>query len=57
MSATTVAYLLVQPCNRDRRPNGIVIGIDPVLTEDDAAAVTESRAESRNAGATYGAGR
>jgi hypothetical protein len=34
-------YLLVQPCDRDRRPNGTVIGIGPVLTDDDAAAVAE----------------
>jgi hypothetical protein len=34
-------YLLVQPCDRDRWPNGTVIGIGPVLTDDDAAAVAE----------------
>jgi hypothetical protein len=33
--------MLVQPCDRDGRPNGTVIGIGPVLTDDDAAAVAE----------------
>jgi hypothetical protein len=35
------AYLLVQPCDRDRRPRGIAIGVGPVLTDEDAAAVAE----------------
>jgi hypothetical protein len=33
------AYLLVQPCDVDRQPQGIAIGIGPVLTEADASAV------------------
>lgn len=33
------AYRLVQPCDVDRRPRGIAIGIGPVLTEADASAV------------------
>jgi hypothetical protein len=35
------AYLLVQPCDLDRRPQGIAIGIGPVLTEADACAVAD----------------
>jgi hypothetical protein len=35
----TGAYLLVQPCDAGRRPDGNVIGIGPVLTTADAAAV------------------
>jgi hypothetical protein len=35
------AYLLVQPCDLDRQPRGIAIGIGPVLTDADAAAVAE----------------
>jgi hypothetical protein len=35
------AYLLVQPCDLDRRPRGIAIGIGPVLTAADAAAVAD----------------
>jgi hypothetical protein len=35
------AYLMVQPCDLDRRPRGIVIGIGPVLTDADAAAVAD----------------
>jgi hypothetical protein len=34
-------YLLVQPCDRDRRPRGVAIGVGPVLTDEDAAAVAE----------------
>jgi hypothetical protein len=33
------AYLLVQPCDRSRRPRGIAISVGPVLTRADAAAV------------------
>jgi hypothetical protein len=33
------AYLLVQPCDTDRRPRGCAIGIGPVLSAADAAAV------------------
>jgi hypothetical protein len=33
------AYLLVQPCDLDRRPRGTAIGVGPVLTAADAAAV------------------
>ena len=39
------AYLLVQPCDPDRRPRGIAIGIGPVLTAVDAAAVADWLAE------------
>jgi 2-keto-3-deoxy-6-phosphogluconate aldolase len=35
------AYLLVQPCDVDRRPKGTVIGVGPVLTDADAAAAAE----------------
>jgi hypothetical protein len=35
------AYLLVQPCDLDRRPRGTAIGIGPVLTAADAAAVAD----------------
>jgi hypothetical protein len=35
------AYLLVQPCDLDRQPRGVAIGIGPVLTNADAAAVAE----------------
>jgi hypothetical protein len=30
------AYLFVQPCDLDRRPRGMAIGIGPVLTDEDA---------------------
>ena len=33
------AYLLVQPCDHDRQPQGTAIAIGPVLTSADAAAV------------------
>ncbi|HTW05592.1 MAG TPA: hypothetical protein VMF87_35235, partial [Streptosporangiaceae bacterium] len=33
------AYLMVQPCDLDRRPHGTAIGIGPVLTNADAVAV------------------
>jgi hypothetical protein len=39
------AYLLVQPCDLDRRPRGVAIGIGPVLTAADAAAVADWLAE------------
>ena len=39
------AYLAVQPCDLDRRPQGIAIGIGPVLTAADAAAVADWLAE------------
>jgi hypothetical protein len=35
------AYLLVQPCDVDRRPSGTAIGVGPVLTDADAAAAAE----------------
>jgi hypothetical protein len=35
------AYLFVQPCDLDRRPRGIAIGIGPVLSGADADAVAE----------------
>jgi hypothetical protein len=35
------AYLLVQPCDLDRRPQGLAIGIGPVLTSADASAVAD----------------
>jgi hypothetical protein len=35
------AYLLVQPCDTDRRPSGTAIGVGPVLTDADAAAAAE----------------
>jgi hypothetical protein len=35
------AYLVVQPCDVDRRPRGTAIGIGPVLTNADAAAAAE----------------
>jgi hypothetical protein len=35
------AYLLVQPCDLDRRPKGMVIGVGPVLSDTDADAVAE----------------
>jgi 2-keto-3-deoxy-6-phosphogluconate aldolase len=35
------AYLLVQPCDLDRRPRGIAIGVGPVLSDADADAVAE----------------
>jgi hypothetical protein len=35
------AYLLVQPCDLDRQPRGIAIGIGPVLSDADAAAVAD----------------
>jgi hypothetical protein len=41
------AYLLVQPCGPDRRPRGTVIGIGPVLTRADAAAVAAWLADGR----------
>ena len=35
------AYLMVQPCDPDRRPQGIAIGVGPVLSEADADLVAE----------------
>jgi len=35
------AYLLVQPCDADRRPSAAAIGVGPVLTDADAAAAAE----------------
>lgn len=35
------AYLLLQPCDLNRRPQGTAIGIGPVLTNAGAAAVAE----------------
>ena len=35
------AFLLVQPCDPDRQPVGIVIGVGPVLSEADADTVAE----------------
>ena len=35
------AYLVVQPCDLDRRPRGSAIGIGPVVTEEDAFAVAD----------------
>ena len=35
------AFLLVQPCDLDRRPVGIAIGVGPVLSDADADAVAE----------------
>ena len=35
------AYLLVQPCDVDRRPSGTAIGVGPVLTDADADAAAE----------------
>lgn len=35
------AYLFVQPCDLDRRPRGIAIGVGPVLSDADADAVAE----------------
>jgi len=35
------AYLMVQPCDLGRRPRGTAIGIGPVLTDADAAAVAD----------------
>jgi hypothetical protein len=35
------AYALVQPCDLDRQPQGTAIGIGPVLTAADAAAVAD----------------
>jgi 2-keto-3-deoxy-6-phosphogluconate aldolase len=35
------AYLLVQPCDEDRRPRGATIGVGPVLTDADADAAAE----------------
>jgi hypothetical protein len=35
------AYLLVQPCAPDRRPQGVAIGIGPVLSDADASTVAE----------------
>ena len=35
------AYLLVQPCDVNRRPSGTAIGVGPVLTDADAAAAAE----------------
>jgi hypothetical protein len=34
-------YLLVQPCDVNRRPSGTAIGVGPVLTDADAAAAAE----------------
>ena len=34
-------YLLVQPCDLDRRPRGIAIGVGPVLSDADADTVAE----------------
>jgi hypothetical protein len=39
------AYLVVQPCDLDRQPRGKAIGIGPVLTDADAAAVADWLAE------------
>ena len=39
------AYLLVQPCDGDRQPQGTAIGIGPVLTAADATAVADWLAE------------
>jgi hypothetical protein len=33
-------YLLVQPCDSDRRPHSAVIPVGPILTRDDAETVT-----------------
>jgi hypothetical protein len=50
------AYLLVQPCDPDRQPRGMVIGVGPVLSDTDASVVADwledggldtSRLESR----------
>ena len=38
------AYLLVQPCDVDRRPSGAAIGVGPVLTDADVGAAAEWRA-------------
>jgi hypothetical protein len=35
------AYLLVQPCDLDRRPRGLAIGIGPVLSDADARVVAD----------------
>ena len=35
------AYALVQPCDLDRQPQGTAIGIGPVLSDADAAAVAD----------------
>jgi 2-keto-3-deoxy-6-phosphogluconate aldolase len=35
------AYLLVQPCDLDRKPQGVAIGVGPVLSDADADAVAE----------------
>lgn len=41
------AYLLVQPCDLDRRPLGMAIGIGPVLSAADAAVVAEWLSDGR----------
>lgn len=41
------AYLLVQPCAPDRQPRGIAIGIGPVLSDADAAAVAQWLTDGR----------
>jgi hypothetical protein len=35
------AYLVVQPCDTDRRPRGAAVAIGPVISDADAAAVTD----------------
>ena len=35
------AYLLVQPCDLDRQPQGVAIGVGPVLGDADADVVAE----------------
>jgi hypothetical protein len=35
------AYLVVQPCDPDRKPHGAAIGIGPVLSDADASAVAK----------------
>ncbi|HEX4291377.1 MAG TPA: hypothetical protein VH021_20805 [Trebonia sp.] len=35
------AYLLVQPCDLDRKPQGVAIGVGPVLSDADVDAVAE----------------
>ena len=49
------AYLFVQPCDLDRRPRGIAIGVGPVLSGADASAVAEWLAgDSLDAGCLEG---
>jgi hypothetical protein len=43
------AYLLVQPCDRNRQPRGIAISVGPVLTRADAAAVAAWLADGLDA--------